>query len=147
MSEFAPGSMCLLLAVASVTLLACGSVVVIEGEATTTSAPGLGGTGGEGGDAVTSSAASGTEEPPPSEECPTICAPGGDESHCTCKRFCDDPTFAKPNAKITCAPINDGAVLQCVCTYGEDFSGVCFEKNNEACDFEMGCCAKYFYGK
>ncbi|MEO7328556.1 MAG: hypothetical protein ABI193_08260 [Minicystis sp.] len=147
MRDFARGSICLLLAAASLCLLACGSVVVIEGEATGASTSGAGGTGGEGNGVTASSSSGEVVDPPPSDECPTICAGGGDESHCACKRFCDDPSFAKPNAKITCAPINDGAVIQCVCTYGEDFSGVCFEKNNLACDFEMGCCAKYFYGK
>lgn len=146
MRMFAPAPLCLLLAAVSVGLLACGSVVVIEGEASGTSSPGSGGSGGEGG--VTSSSSTGTEDPPPpSDECTTVCSPGGDAKHCACKRYCSDPNFGKPNAKITCAPLADMTTIQCVCTYGEDFSGVCFEKSDQLCSFDMGCCAKYFIGK
>lgn len=147
MRMFAPAPLCLLLAAASVGLLACGSVVVIDGEATGTSSPGSGGSGGEGG-VTSSSSSTGTEDPPPpSDECTTVCSPGGDAKHCACKRYCSDPNFGKPNAKITCAPLADMTTIQCVCTYGEDFSGVCFEKSDQLCSFDMGCCAKYFIGK
>lgn len=148
MRMFAPAPLCLLLAAVSVGLLACGSVVVIEGEASGTSSPGSGGSGGEGGVTSSSSSSTGTEDPPPpSDECTTVCSPGGDAKHCACKRYCSDPNFGKPNAKITCAPLADMTTIQCVCTYGEDFSGVCFEKSDQLCSFDMGCCAKYFIGK
>ena len=56
--------------------------------------------------------------------------------------------------RIICSPLPDGKT-QCICSVGQDvggepqfvFSGICFETKGLSCDFEDGCCAKYFAGK
>jgi hypothetical protein len=47
---------------------------------------------------------------------------------------------------IVCSPKN--GKIECVCSYGADFSGICFETHpSELCDFDKGCCANYFSGQ
>ncbi|MFO0759518.1 MAG: hypothetical protein U0359_23705 [Byssovorax sp.] len=148
MRAFTSVSPCVL-ALALMVLPACGSIIIIEGDPSSTTA-GEGGGGGAivpGSTTSSTTSAGGEQDPPPAPDCPTICEPVSDPTLCTCKRFCADPSFEKPDAKITCAKIGDGSTVQCVCTYSDDFSGVCFDKNDQTCSFDLGCCAKYFYGK
>ena len=52
--------------------------------------------------------------------------------------------------RINCAltdTLTQKNVIECVCSYENVFSGVCYEKPGLACDFDHGCCAKYFSGK
>lgn len=45
-----------------------------------------------------------------------------------------------------CAP-NEAKKLQCICSYGDVFSGACFETDvSLSCNIDKGCCAKYFKG-
>jgi hypothetical protein len=147
MRPFETGHFRVFFGMLAIALPACGSVVIIEGEGSADAVDGEGGAGATL-DPTSGSSSSGEVDPPPvAEECTTICDAVSDAQHCACKRFCTDPSFSKPDAKITCAPFDDKTTVQCVCTYGSDFSGVCYEKKGELCSFELGCCAKYFSGK
>jgi hypothetical protein len=70
-----------------------------------------------------------------------VCGPTS-EGTCSCTVGCTDATF-----KISCG-VEASGVPGCVCTFKDLFSGVCFEEDpDNLCDFNEGCCAKYFHGK
>ena len=124
-------------AFAGISLLACGSEVIIDSD------PSSGAGGDGGGAAVTtgSSAASGSVSIDASG-CEVSCS-GKGESTCACRRDCGANGFTK----TACKPISSGKI-ECVCTINSGtFSGACYEKNDAACDFNEGCCANYFMGK
>ncbi len=124
-------------AFAGISLLACGSEVIIDGE------PSGGAGGGDSGAAVTtgSSATTGSVSLD-ANGCEVSCS-GAGQSTCSCIRTCGGSAFTK----TACKPIPSG-LIECVCTVDSgSFSGACYEKNNAACDFDEGCCANYFLGK
>lgn len=113
---------------------ACGGSVVLEPDT------------GEGGGTSASSATMGTTTGNPQgstgagPDCTEMSCTGLGTNACTCERTCG---FAK--LQSSCA-LNEDKVLVCVCTYDEMFSGTCFEKTQNVCDIDKGCCAKYFQG-
>jgi len=124
----------------SAAAITCGGRVVIDQEPS-------GGTGGEDGGGM------GGEDPGSSSstgptECSDACEGPGNVT-CSCTRSCGEML-----RRIKCAPQEDGKT-QCICSVGQEvngqpqivFSGVCFETKGLTCDFEDGCCAKYFSGK
>lgn len=124
-------------AFAGISLLACGSEVIIDSE----QSGGAGG-GGSGAADTTGASATGGSETVYMDGCETSCS-GKGQSTCSCRRDCGTSVFTK----IVCKPIPSG-IIECVCTLDSgSFSGVCYEKKNEACDFYEGCCANYFSGK
>ncbi|HVY49603.1 MAG TPA: hypothetical protein VHB21_27105, partial [Minicystis sp.] len=77
-----------------------------------------------------------------SASCQDVTCSNETASSCTCEEACSETTF-----KIDCAATPDGK-LQCVCTYKNDFSGICYESDpSKLCDFTYGCCADYFSGQ
>ncbi len=66
----------------------------------------------------------------------SVCA-NHDATSCSC---------SEGTLRIACSPKN--GKIECVCSYGSDFSGICFEKDPALlCNFEKGCCANYFTGQ
>lgn len=127
-------------AFAGISLLACGSEVIIDSDPS-------GGAGGSGGGAsvtigasASASAASGSVSID-ANGCEMSCN-GKGQSTCSCRREC-----AGGFTKTACKPDSSGRI-ECVCTVNSGtFSGACYEKKDAACDFDEGCCANYFMGK
>lgn len=133
----------------------CGTTVVVPGEteggggdgatSTTTTTAGQGGAASN----TSSSGEGGTGNTTGPYLCATDCTVGPADKTCTCIRDCDG--VFPPSGKASCAPVVDlqgNHKIECVCTVGDQFSGVCFEKNEaKLCDFNEGCCGKYFSGK
>lgn len=124
--------------------MGCGITVIVPsetgagaGEGGEGGAPAAGGLGGEIATPTTTPGA-----------CASTCSVSPGNQTCECVRDCDG--VFPPDGKASCAPIVDlqgNHKIECVCTI-DQFSGVCFEKNEAAlCDFQLGCCAKYFSGK
>jgi hypothetical protein len=133
-------------AFAGFSLLACGSEVVIEDELSVDTGQGgsSNGSGGNGGTAATTG--SNTTTGPVANGCSMSCTNKG-ESACSCVRTCTGGSLGEEFRKVVCKPIA-GGVIECVCTLDSgSFSGACYEKKNESCDFDNGCCANYFSGK
>jgi hypothetical protein len=129
-------------AFAGISLLACGSEVVIEGEPSGNAGGGGAGGGDSGASVTTGSSATTGSASIDSHGCDVSCS-GAGQSTCSCMRTCTGTTFTK----TACKPIPSG-LIECVCTVDSgSFSGACYEKNNAACDFYEGCCANYFMGK
>ena len=118
----------------------CVGTVIVPDEAAGVGGTAGGGTAGAAGSTTTST-------PTTVEECADSCSILPESQTCKCARTCSGSFIGK----AACAPIVDlqgTAKVECVCTVGDTFSGVCFEKNDAAlCDFDDGCCAKYFSGK
>ncbi len=130
----------LLGAFAVLSLVACGSEVVVDSESS-----GEAGQGGSGGGTSATTGSSTTTEPTVNG-CTMACTNKG-ESTCSCVRTCTGSALEDNVTKAVCKPIPSG-IIECVCTLGNgSFSGVCYEKKNAACDFDEGCCANYFSGK
>jgi len=120
-------------------LAACGGKVIIDdGGRSSGGHASSGGEAGRGGADPESSAAG-----PEPTDCELHCKPS-DGANCACAKDCDGAI-----RRISCIltdTLTEKNVIQCVCSYDDVFSGACYEKNNAACDFEHGCCAKYFSG-
>jgi hypothetical protein len=132
---------------------ACGITVIVPGQTSdvTGTGAGAGGSGVASGDGSGPTGvggnSTGSGDMPP--VCDTTCSVPPSGETCTCTANCGSQaggTFEK----INCAPITDlqgNHKVECVCSV-QDFSGVCFEKNlANLCNFDDGCCAKYFTGK
>ena len=125
-------------AFAVLSLLACGSEVVVDSEPSDD-----GGQGGDGGTSATTGSSTTTE--PLANGCSMSCTDKG-ESTCSCVRTCTGSSLGGNVTKAVCKLIPSG-IIECVCTLGSGtFSGTCYEKKNAACDFDEGCCANYFSG-
>jgi hypothetical protein len=123
-------------AFAVLSLLACGSEVIVDSEPS--------GDGGGGGTSATTGSSTTTE--PLANGCSMSCTDKG-ESTCSCVRTCTGSALGGQITKAVCKPIPSG-IIECVCTLDSgSFSGTCYEKKNAACDFDFGCCANYFSGK
>jgi hypothetical protein len=123
--------------------LGCANVVIVPGESSESTSGGGSGSAGQGGAGQGGSTASGTTDPPPGwDGCPSQCSGPSTSTTCSCAVSCDGLS------KISCAPSTDlqgNTKIECVCTYDELFSGVCYETNSAAmCDPHAGCCFKYF---
>jgi hypothetical protein len=104
-----------------------GCAITVIDQGTTSSS------GGEGGSTSAGSASSSSAAGGPSF--PSCVSP--DAHTCSCQ---------KGDLHIACSVKSDE--LECVCSYGSEFSGICFETNpKERCNFEKGCCANYFSGQ
>lgn len=81
-------------------------------------------------------------DPDPDPTCETTCSnePG---TLCSCVESCSS------SRKIECYPPDPEGKTLCVCIIPDlMFSGACYEKKSEnICDFDQGCCIKYFTGK
>ena len=133
----------LVMAFAVLSLVACGSEVLVESEPS--GDPGQGGSSGGGGGA-SATTGSDTTTGETVNGCSMACTDKG-ESKCSCVRTCTGSSLGSGYTKVVCKPIPSG-IIECVCTLDSgSFSGVCYEKHNEACDFDVGCCANYFSGK
>jgi hypothetical protein len=131
-------------ALALLSIAACGEEVVVENHPSSGSGPGGAGapattsTSDSVGGASATSVTTGSSKP--SEGC-TIACSQNDGTTCSCAMVC--PDTGDPGEKISCKPIEDGKI-ECVCVFPQlTFAGVCYEKNNAACDFDKGCCTKY----
>lgn len=118
----------------------CGITVIVEGETRDTSggetSPGGGGGSTGGGTATLPNGCGMWCSVPPSGET------------CACQEDCSLSGMGSPS--ITCAPNTDlqgNHKVECICTL-PSFSGACYETDMSLlCDFEWGCCGKYFSGK
>ena len=125
-------------AFAVLSLLACGSEVIVESEPS--------GDPGQGGGGTSATTGSSTTTEPIVNGCSMSCTDKG-ESTCSCVQTCSGSTLGDGFRKVVCKPIPSG-IIECVCTLDSgSFSGTCYEKHNAACDFDIGCCANYFWGK
>lgn len=121
--------------------IACGPTVIIEGEADTGNGAGAHAAGGGG---VGGSGVGGDDKPVPND-CPESCDAPGPGANCTCQRDCEH-TMTIMCEEIT--TVQGESKTLCICTITDVFSGACYEKNpSNVCDFDLGCCAKYFSGK
>lgn len=131
-------------ALAGLSLVACGSEVIIDSEPSGDA--GGGGSGGGGSAAVTTGSGQTNGSGTLANGCEMSCS-GKGEPTCSCVRTCNGETLSEGFTKVVCKPIPSG-IIECVCTLDSgNFSGVCYEKKNESCDFDEGCCANYFSGK
>ncbi len=135
-----PGARFLAVVLGVPSLFGCANVVLLPGE-NPDSPSGVGG-GGSGSQGVTTTAGGTTANPPGWDGCPSKCDGMSEGTTCGCTVSCSGLS------KIACAPIVDlqgNSKIECVCTYEEKFSGVCYENNPDAvCDPLAGCCFKYF---
>lgn len=113
----------------------CGSTVYVPGA-----------TGGDGGAGGTTETTTTTDTPTTTSTCDTACSPPANDT-CSCTESCGGAS----EHKVSCSPVVDlqgNHKIECVCTVSDQFSGVCFEQHEEhLCDFDLGCCAKYFLAK
>lgn len=127
-------------AFAVLSLVACGSEVVVEEEPS-----GDAGQGGSGGEASVTTG-SNTTTGPLDNGCEMSCT-GKGEPKCSCVQTCTGSSLGSGLRKAVCKPIPNG-ITECVCTLDNGaFSGTCYEKHDASCDFDVGCCANYFSGK
>jgi hypothetical protein len=133
------------LAALALPMFGCANVVLLPGE--NPDDPGSSGVGGAGGGngtqvGTTTTGVTTTTDKPGWDGCPSQCKDGAGSTTCGCTVSCSGLS------KIACAPIVDlqgNSKIECVCTYEELFSGVCYETNPSAtCDPHAGCCFKYF---
>ncbi len=123
--------------------VACGGKVIVDGvPETARPSGGSGGAGGAGGAGGSSDPAGGGGS---SANCADTTCTSNDGANCSCQRACGEALV-----RINCAltdTLTQKNVIECVCSYPNIFSGVCYEKPGLACDIDHGCCAKYFSGK
>lgn len=125
----------------SLLFVACGGKVIVDG------APASGSTEGGGGASSNPDAGNaGGGGGGTNSSCGDATCAANDGANCSCQKTCNETVSERISCVLT-DTLTQKNVIQCVCTYGDVFSGVCYEKPGLACNFEKGCCAKYFSGK